>query len=155
MRRYAVPPGYQRQQPVKRPKLGPWRLRGHPGLPAHIREQSGLVESIPDRAVHRKQMQISASSLHRQAPHHAAGLPPVLAQLKPQQSATPALRNFGPFAYAAFAFPTSASLARLVQQHTCPLVYRLAVFTVITKSMAVTSAYCRRDYTRHRVNFHK
>jgi len=22
--RYAVPPGYQRQQPVKRPKLGPW-----------------------------------------------------------------------------------------------------------------------------------
>lgn len=24
MLRYAVPPGYQRQQPVKRPKLGPW-----------------------------------------------------------------------------------------------------------------------------------
>jgi len=22
--RYAVPPGYQRQQPIKRPKLGPW-----------------------------------------------------------------------------------------------------------------------------------
>ena len=21
---YAVPPGYQRQQPIKRPKLGPW-----------------------------------------------------------------------------------------------------------------------------------
>ena len=24
MLRYAVPPGYQRQQPIKRPKLGPW-----------------------------------------------------------------------------------------------------------------------------------
>jgi transposase len=24
MLRYAVPPGYQRQRPVKRPKLGPW-----------------------------------------------------------------------------------------------------------------------------------
>jgi hypothetical protein len=24
MLRYSVPPGYQRQQPVKRPKLGPW-----------------------------------------------------------------------------------------------------------------------------------
>jgi transposase len=24
MLRYAVPPGYQRQQAVKRPKLGPW-----------------------------------------------------------------------------------------------------------------------------------
>src|SRR5258708_33490234 len=27
MLRYAVPPGYQRQQPVKRPKLGPWWAR--------------------------------------------------------------------------------------------------------------------------------
>jgi transposase len=25
MLRYAVPPGYQRQQPIKRPKLGPWQ----------------------------------------------------------------------------------------------------------------------------------
>src|SRR6201997_3013862 len=24
MLQYAVPPGYQRQQPIKRPKLGPW-----------------------------------------------------------------------------------------------------------------------------------
>lgn len=24
MLEYAVPPGYQRQQPIKRPKLGPW-----------------------------------------------------------------------------------------------------------------------------------
>ncbi len=24
MLRYSVPPGYRRQQPVKRPKLGPW-----------------------------------------------------------------------------------------------------------------------------------
>jgi transposase len=24
MLRYSVPPGYQRQQPVRRPKLGPW-----------------------------------------------------------------------------------------------------------------------------------
>jgi hypothetical protein len=24
MLRYAVPPGYQRKEPVKRPKLGPW-----------------------------------------------------------------------------------------------------------------------------------
>ena len=24
MLRYSVPPGYQRQQPIKRPKLGPW-----------------------------------------------------------------------------------------------------------------------------------
>jgi transposase len=24
MLRYAVPPGYRREQPVKRPKLGPW-----------------------------------------------------------------------------------------------------------------------------------
>jgi transposase len=24
MLQYAVPPGYQRQQPIRRPKLGPW-----------------------------------------------------------------------------------------------------------------------------------
>jgi len=24
MLQYAMPPGYQRQQPIKRPKLGPW-----------------------------------------------------------------------------------------------------------------------------------
>ena len=31
MLQYVVPPGYQRQQPIKRPKLGPWLVeRGYP-----------------------------------------------------------------------------------------------------------------------------
>jgi hypothetical protein len=50
MLRYSVPPGYQRQQAVKRPKLGPWlgvidaileEDKRHPADPTPVRTRSG------------------------------------------------------------------------------------------------------------------
>ena len=44
MLQYAVPPGYQRQQPIKRPKLGPWvtHARHKDNLVKAVRESGGL-----------------------------------------------------------------------------------------------------------------
>jgi len=50
MLQYAVPPGYQRQQPIKRPKLGPWvthaRQGESGGLKALYEELELVVRSI-------------------------------------------------------------------------------------------------------------
>ena len=83
MLRYAVPPGYQRQQPVKRPKLGPWlgaidakslfafrgefqRLLGRPVRPANVARAMHAGEIHPDV--------LEASGYPRSAWQTAAGL---------------------------------------------------------------------------------
>src|SRR5450755_4244117 len=43
MLQYAVPPGYQRQQPIKRPKLGPWPGFTPPLTPLLIWPANGVL----------------------------------------------------------------------------------------------------------------
>ena len=53
MLQYAVPPGYQRQQPIKRPKLGPWL---------------GVIDAILER----RQAETSQAAAHGEADLRAA-----------------------------------------------------------------------------------
>ena len=73
---YAVPPGYQRQQPVRRPKLGPWQAaidaileedKSRPRRPRHrakrilerLREEHGVHGWLHDRKGYLRQSKLS------------------------------------------------------------------------------------------------
>src|SRR5664280_1323952 len=80
MLRYSVPPGYQRQQAVKRPKLGPW-LAASCLLPEWRRSRPATapawVASLPAVAGSQEAPSNAASSGSSYARSQTRALPPV------------------------------------------------------------------------------